>query len=136
MSSASLVALHVSIPSHRQSFEPMMSDRAAGTRKTIVAEPVEEAGKKKPMASGRVEGSDASEDDGGAGDGDRDSRGKQQNVVTHNERWEDAFSRLKAFQRRHGHCEVPFRYAPDTRLGRWGTLCIDTPNDRSPLSSA
>jgi hypothetical protein len=41
-------------------------------------------------------------------------------VVTHNERWEDAFNRLKAFQREHGHCEVPFRYAPDTRLGRWG----------------
>jgi hypothetical protein len=41
-------------------------------------------------------------------------------VVTHNERWEDAFNRLKAFQQEQGHCEVPFRYAPDTRLGRWG----------------
>jgi Helicase associated domain len=112
-----------------------MSDgTAAANRKAAVAEPADEAGEKKPSASELCEeGSDDASEAGEAGDGgDRDSRSKQ-TVVTHNERWEDAFSRLRAFQRRHGHCEVPFRYAPDTRLGRWGALLSDGPSARLSL---
>lgn len=112
----------------RQSFDRLMSEGArAANRKAAVAEPADEASVN-PTASEPGEGSDASEV-GGGGDGDQ-SRSKQ-TVITHNERWEDAFARLKAFQRRHGHCEVPFRYAPDTRLGRWGKFRDSPPRVRS-----
>jgi len=33
--------------------------------------------------------------------------------------WDSQFRRLLVYRRRHGHCEVPARYAEDPALGRW-----------------
>jgi hypothetical protein len=33
--------------------------------------------------------------------------------------WEGQFRRLLAYRQRHGHCEVPARFAEDPTLGRW-----------------
>ena len=46
--------------------------------------------------------------------------GETHGAVTHAERWEVSFRRVKSFQRKFGHCEVPFRYPEDSKLGRWG----------------
>lgn len=41
---------------------------------------------------------------------------------THEERWEESFRRLVAFQKKHGHCNIPYRYEEDPFLGRWVSL--------------
>jgi Helicase associated domain len=41
---------------------------------------------------------------------------------THGERWEESFRRLVAFQKKHGHCNIPYRYEEDPFLGRWVSL--------------
>lgn len=33
--------------------------------------------------------------------------------------WESKFVDLKAYMRKHGHCNVPTKYKVDTALGRW-----------------
>ncbi len=33
--------------------------------------------------------------------------------------WDRHIGELKAFHREHGHCDVPMRYRPNRRLGRW-----------------
>lgn len=35
------------------------------------------------------------------------------------ENWDDKIRRLTEFKRIHGHCDVPRRYVPDMKLGKW-----------------
>jgi Helicase associated domain len=42
------------------------------------------------------------------------------------ERWESIFRRLKAFKSKYGHTQIPYRYPEDPKLGRWGTLCLES----------
>jgi Helicase associated domain len=48
--------------------------------------------------------------------------GNNKTTRTHGERWEESFRRLVAFQKRHGHCNIPYRYEEDPFLGRWVSL--------------
>jgi Helicase associated domain len=48
--------------------------------------------------------------------------GNNKPTRTHGERWEESFRRLVAFQKRHGHCNIPYRYEEDPFLGRWVSL--------------
>ena len=40
------------------------------------------------------------------------------------EKWENAYRRLKAFKEMHGHTQLSYRHNDDPKLGRWGTLTI------------
>lgn len=35
-------------------------------------------------------------------------------------RWEVYFDKLVEFKKKSGHCYVPYRYAEDPKLGKWG----------------
>jgi Helicase associated domain len=48
--------------------------------------------------------------------------GNNKPTRTHGERWEESFRRLVSFQKRHGHCNIPYRYEEDPFLGRWVSL--------------
>ena len=39
--------------------------------------------------------------------------------VTHDEKWNQMFRKLKKFKSEHGHCKVPYNYHHDHALGMW-----------------
>ncbi|CAB9499630.1 TUDOR [Seminavis robusta] len=63
-----------------------------------------------------------SRDDNISGDDDseNDHHHLEEDDQQHRKRtWEESFALLEAYQKKHGHCQVPIRFDQDRRLGRW-----------------
>lgn len=48
-----------------------------------------------------------------------DLSNNQQHIVQESDEWESKMKQLHEFKRIHGHVDVPRRYRPDARLGKW-----------------
>ena len=44
---------------------------------------------------------------------------KQPSTLNYQSSWKQRINDLKEFKKKHGHCDVPFRYQPNPTLGHW-----------------
>ena len=44
---------------------------------------------------------------------------KQSSTLNYQSSWKQRINDLKEFKKKHGHCDVPFRYQPNPTLGHW-----------------